>query len=195
VAAARSILRFCRQPGAIAALVEGPVTMHQSLPLRQPAVRGLAERAEVRLDLRHCAYLDSTFRGILHFFARCLARTEHAMQWRAMLVPRQPASIGPPHGDAENGLFRPVDELSGVVAGPATSSDFYRSPGGASAARFRNHPWQAEVELDHRISAAITMSIPRPIPSERARSSPSGSAEHNRATSQRGRANRAAATG
>jgi hypothetical protein len=124
VAAARSILRFCRQPGAIAALVEGPVTMHQSLPLRQLAVRGLAERAEVRLDLRHCAYLDSTFRGILHFFCRSLARTEHAMQWRAMLVPRQPASISPPHGDIENGLFRPVDELSGVVAGPATSSDF-----------------------------------------------------------------------
>lgn len=101
VAAARSILWFCRQPGAIAVLVEGPATMHQSLPLRQLAAGGRAEGAAVRVGLRHRAYLDSTFRAILLFFCRSLARTPHARQWRAMLVPRQPAAISPPLGDVE----------------------------------------------------------------------------------------------
>jgi hypothetical protein len=39
--------------------------MHESLPLRQIAVRGIAERTAVRVDPRRCTYLDSTFRGIL----------------------------------------------------------------------------------------------------------------------------------
>lgn len=112
VAAGRSILRFCRQPGAMAVQVEGPATMQQSLPLRRLAARGLAEGAAVWVDLRHRAYLDSTFRGVLHFFCRSLARTEHPRQWRAMLFPRQPASISLPHGDIER------VELCSVLASP-----------------------------------------------------------------------------
>jgi hypothetical protein len=60
--------------------------MHQSL--RRLAAWGLAEGTAVRVDLRHRAYLDTTFRRMLRFFCRSLARTSHARQWRAIFFPR-----------------------------------------------------------------------------------------------------------
>jgi hypothetical protein len=37
------------------------------------SARGIAEGTAVRVDLRRCTYLDSTFRGILLFLRRSLA--------------------------------------------------------------------------------------------------------------------------
>jgi anti-anti-sigma regulatory factor len=49
--------------------------MRQSLPVRQLAEQGLAQGMRVlRIDLRHCTYLDSTFLGTLITLQRAACR-------------------------------------------------------------------------------------------------------------------------
>src|SRR5579862_6413419 len=53
---------------------DGRATMHQSLPLRQRAEQALAAGVQaVRVDLRRCTYMDSTFLGTLLFLYRTMA--------------------------------------------------------------------------------------------------------------------------
>jgi anti-anti-sigma regulatory factor len=59
--------------------VEGRATMLQSQPLRRVAEQSLADGARVvRIDLRHCTHLDSTFLGTLLVLKRTVDRREQA---------------------------------------------------------------------------------------------------------------------
>lgn len=64
--APQGTIRFHQQPNAVTFRVEGRATMTQSLPLRRCA-EGLiaAGVTQVRVDLRDCVYVDSTFVGTL----------------------------------------------------------------------------------------------------------------------------------
>jgi anti-anti-sigma factor len=59
-------VRVHRQDQTVTFRVEGRATMTQSLPMRRYAERSLAEGARnLRIDLRECIYMDSTFLGTL----------------------------------------------------------------------------------------------------------------------------------
>src|SRR5262245_2184150 len=67
----QGVIRVNQSGPAIRFQVEGRATMHQSLPLRQQAEQALAGGATpVRVDLRHCTYMDSTCMGTLLYFVR-----------------------------------------------------------------------------------------------------------------------------
>ena len=67
----QGVIRVCRSGPAVRFQVEGRATMHQSLPLRREAEQALAAGATaLRVDLRRCTYMDSTFMGILLYFVR-----------------------------------------------------------------------------------------------------------------------------
>jgi anti-anti-sigma factor len=58
--------------------VAGRATMIQSQPLRRVAEQSLADGSRVlRIDLRHCTHMDSTFLGTLLFLKRTVDRREH----------------------------------------------------------------------------------------------------------------------
>ncbi len=66
MAAPQGIVRVRQQDQTATFKVEGRATMIQSLPLRRHAERCLAAGARsLRIDLRDCAYMDSTFLGTL----------------------------------------------------------------------------------------------------------------------------------
>lgn len=66
MAAAAAKVRYYSSPPSLTFRVEGRATMTQSLPLRRHAERGLeAGLDHVRIDLRDCTYMDSTFVGTL----------------------------------------------------------------------------------------------------------------------------------
>jgi anti-anti-sigma factor len=66
MAAPQGTVRYHQQPHAVTFRVEGRATMNQSLPLRQCAERLIAAGvSQVRVDLRACSYVDSTFVGTL----------------------------------------------------------------------------------------------------------------------------------
>src|SRR4051812_29955311 len=58
-------LRVGRQAGTVLFQVEGVARMPQGLALRRAAEPCLAEGSPVRIDLRRCTYMDSTFVGTL----------------------------------------------------------------------------------------------------------------------------------
>jgi anti-anti-sigma factor len=66
MAATQGIVRVHQEGTTVTFRVEGRATMLQSLPLRRFAERRLAEgAAALRIDLRQCSYMDSTFLGTL----------------------------------------------------------------------------------------------------------------------------------
>lgn len=75
MAAPQGTIRFCRQSKTVTFRVEGRATMTQSLPMRRCAERLIAEGVtEVRVDLRDCTYVDSTFVGTLLTLKRAVER-------------------------------------------------------------------------------------------------------------------------
>ena len=109
--AAYSTVRVGRPAGAVVFQVEGVARMPQGLALRRAAEEALAEGAAVRVDLRRCTYMDSTFVGTLLVLRRAaagrdLALVEPAAPCRALLcqmgldrvLPVVPAA-GPPADD------------------------------------------------------------------------------------------------
>lgn len=63
---ARGLVRAMRQGQAVHFQVQGCGRMTESLPFRRFAERCLHDGATtLRVDLRHCSYLDSTFLGTL----------------------------------------------------------------------------------------------------------------------------------
>lgn len=61
-----SVLRVHRDPSRLTFLVAGRATMEHSMPLRRLAEQALADGCqELRVDLRNCLYMDSTFIGTL----------------------------------------------------------------------------------------------------------------------------------
>jgi anti-sigma B factor antagonist len=63
---AQAKVRYHQDGPAVTFHVEGRATMTQSLPLRRHAERCLETgTTEVRIDLRDCTYMDSTFVGTL----------------------------------------------------------------------------------------------------------------------------------
>ena len=66
MAAAQGTVRVHVYDQAVTFRVEECGTMNHSLPLRRLAEQGLASgMTAVRIDLRHCTYMDSTFIGTL----------------------------------------------------------------------------------------------------------------------------------
>jgi anti-anti-sigma factor len=77
MAAPKSILRVYQSEQVLTFQVEGWATMAQSMPIRRRMERGLAlGLTTLRVDLRHCTYMDSTFMGTLLFLKRSLAGRE-----------------------------------------------------------------------------------------------------------------------
>jgi anti-anti-sigma regulatory factor len=75
MAAPSGTVRVHQDGPIISFQVIGWGTMKQSLALRLSAERGLAQGAShVRVDLRHCTYLDSTFLGTLLALQRAARR-------------------------------------------------------------------------------------------------------------------------
>jgi anti-anti-sigma factor len=75
MAAPQGSVRFRHQGQAVTFQVVGWGTMKQSLPVRRCAEQRLAQGACVlRMDLRHCTYLDSTFLGTLLTLQRSARR-------------------------------------------------------------------------------------------------------------------------
>jgi anti-anti-sigma factor len=72
MAAPLGILRVHHDKQTVTFQVEGQATMHHSLPLRRYAEQALANGVTLlRVDLRRCTYMDSTFLGTL----LCLKKT------------------------------------------------------------------------------------------------------------------------
>jgi anti-anti-sigma factor len=74
MAKAQGTVRFHQQDQTVTFRVEGRGTMTWSLPLRRTAERLLDAGAKrVRIDLRDCTYMDSTFLGTLLTLRKSLA--------------------------------------------------------------------------------------------------------------------------
>src|SRR5262245_25812536 len=72
MAAQLGILRVHHDRQTVTFQVEGQATMQHTLPLRRYAERALASGVtSLRVDLRRCTYMDSTFLGTL----LCLKKT------------------------------------------------------------------------------------------------------------------------
>jgi anti-anti-sigma regulatory factor len=75
MAAPKSILRVHQHEQALTFQVDGWGTMAQSLPIRRYAEQAIARGlTALRLDLRRCTYMDSTFLGTLLFLKRAIER-------------------------------------------------------------------------------------------------------------------------
>jgi anti-anti-sigma factor len=74
MSAPQGFVRIRQEEDTVTFRVEGWVTMNHSLPLRRCAEHCLKEGATVRVDLRHCIYMDSTFLGTLLFLHRAAAK-------------------------------------------------------------------------------------------------------------------------
>jgi anti-anti-sigma factor len=62
----QGVVRVCRKDQVLTVQVQGWGTMRQSLPVRRLAEQCLAGDTKLlRIDLRQCTYLDSTFLGTL----------------------------------------------------------------------------------------------------------------------------------
>jgi anti-anti-sigma regulatory factor len=71
----QGIVHFLRDGQTLDVQVEGWGTMPQSLPIRRLAERCFADGVAVlRMDLRRCTYMDSTFLGTLLFLKRAIDR-------------------------------------------------------------------------------------------------------------------------
>jgi anti-sigma B factor antagonist len=75
MAATQSILRMHQDAQACTFQVEGLARVDQGLTLRRAAEQALADgTTALRVDLRHCTYMDSTFLGTLLFLKRAVDR-------------------------------------------------------------------------------------------------------------------------
>ena len=75
MAAPQGIVRVYHDGEAVTFQVEGRVTLTQSLPLRRCSEQALAAGAtSLRVDLRRCTYMDSTFLGALLILQRAAER-------------------------------------------------------------------------------------------------------------------------
>jgi anti-anti-sigma factor len=84
MAAPQGVVRVRRHEGTVTFQVEGWTTMNQSLSFRKTAEYQLSGGAtELRIDLRHCTFMDSTFIGTLLFLKRA---TNTRKQGRFVLV-------------------------------------------------------------------------------------------------------------
>src|SRR5262245_54518955 len=80
MATAQGIVRFQQQDHTVTFRVEGRGTMNQSLPMRRCAERCLENGINsVRIDLRDCTYMDSTFLGTLLTLKKFLAQRQGEM--------------------------------------------------------------------------------------------------------------------
>lgn len=78
MAAPQGIVRVYQDGDTVLFQVEGRVTLTQSLPLRRRAEQAVAEAAKaLRVDLRRCTYMDSTFLGALLILQRGAERRGH----------------------------------------------------------------------------------------------------------------------
>jgi anti-anti-sigma factor len=79
MAAAQGVVRVHRAEGMVTFRVEDRATMTQAHPFRRCAEQSLAGGAKVlRVDLRRCTYLDSTFLGTLLCLKRDIDRRGQA---------------------------------------------------------------------------------------------------------------------
>jgi anti-anti-sigma factor len=84
MATPRGTLRVCQDGEAMTFLVEGEGTMHHGLPLRRLGELALASGVTaLRVDLRRCTYMDSTFVGTL----LCLKRAAEGRGELALISP------------------------------------------------------------------------------------------------------------
>jgi anti-anti-sigma regulatory factor len=83
MAAPQATVRVCEKDHGLLFQVVGWGTMRQSLGMRRCAEAALARGVcRLRVDLRHCTYLDSTFLGTL----LCLQRTARQLGDRAFAL-------------------------------------------------------------------------------------------------------------
>src|SRR5262249_39928153 len=77
MATAQGVVRFHQQDRTVTFWVEGRGTMHNSLPMRRCAEHFLAGgTTTVRVDLRDCTYMDSTFLGTILTIRKALDRVQ-----------------------------------------------------------------------------------------------------------------------
>ena len=77
MAASQGTVRFHQDAQAVTFQVVGWGTMKCSLPVRRCAEAALCHGVKwLRVDLRHCRYMDSTFLGTLLFLKRLIERRE-----------------------------------------------------------------------------------------------------------------------
>jgi anti-anti-sigma regulatory factor len=106
MAAPKSILRVHQHAQSLTFQVEGSGTMALSLPIRRYAEKALAlGLTSLRLDLRRCTYMDSTFLGTLLFLKRA---AECQRQGAFTLVSPSPACGELLHSMKVDNLFETV---------------------------------------------------------------------------------------
>jgi anti-anti-sigma factor len=137
--AAQGIVRVCRDDRTVTFQVEGWTTMNQSLMFRRSAEQSLAGGAWVlRVDLRLCTFMDSTFIGTLLF----LKRTVHGRkQGEFFLVSPSPECRQLFHKMGLDGAFPILEEE------PASQSWTELSREGEDSDAFKCNVVQAHREL------------------------------------------------
>jgi anti-anti-sigma factor len=77
--APQGVVRVHRHDRTVTFQVEGWTTMNQSLSFRRTAEQHLAGgAADLRIDLRRCTFMDSTFIGTLLYLQRAVARRKES---------------------------------------------------------------------------------------------------------------------
>lgn len=77
MATSQGTVRFHQEDATVTFRVEGRGTMTQSLPLRRCAERCMAGgTSRVKVDLRDCSYMDSTFLGTLLALKKTLEKSQ-----------------------------------------------------------------------------------------------------------------------
>lgn len=75
MAAPQGVIRYQQRDRTLTFRVEGRGTMAQSLPVRRHAERSFEQGTnQVRIDLRDCTYMDSTFLGTILTLKKALDR-------------------------------------------------------------------------------------------------------------------------
>jgi anti-anti-sigma factor len=140
MATPQGVVRVHPAGEAITFLVEGKATMTQSASFRRCAERFLAGGGRaVRVDLRHCTYMDSTFVGTLLCLKRDIDRRKQGEL--ALVCP------SPPCGE----LLRQMGLhaiLPVVTADEPAAGDWTELPNGCEDVQtFKNTVTQAHQEL------------------------------------------------
>lgn len=138
--AAQGIVRVHRHDQAVTFQVEGCVRMTESMPMRRCAEQALAGGAtELRIDLRHCAHMDSTFLGTLLTLKRQL---DHVTLGDFALVSPSPQCA---HLLKQMGLEKIFSVLTVEEESPGNWT--YLSPEGDCPETFKRTLIQAHQEL------------------------------------------------
>jgi anti-anti-sigma factor len=146
MASQQGSVRVCREAETVTFQVVGWGRMLQSMPVRRFAEMSLADGArELRVDLRRCTYVDSTFLGTLLY----LRRTVNRYDARLVLVSPAPECCR---------LFRQMgveDCLPAVTAEECTADNWTELACEAdSADAFNRNVLQAHEELANLGGAA-----------------------------------------